>query len=938
MEIEVITKTDLTDVEGLENLVDEIKAKAEEAVELNIEIGQVTSDLEEATAEVERLQTELANIELGVSDADFSEVTSQLDEAESKVEELSSQLDELNSKTVSIDFDTSGFDEAAGKAEETASSMDNITTAMAGIAATAGIEQMVTTADNINNSWNRLELTFANTGVSMDTLKDKSSALSDATGRSGGTIRDYFNQMGIAGVTNTDLLTSSFEALSGKAYQTNQSIEAMESKMQMMAMTGNASGRMLKSLGITADDLAKAMGVSAEEVSEAFKAMTPEERIAAITKAMGDGKEANEMYKNSYQGLKDRADAAMAGLMGAIGQAILPVVIPALQAATNAIKMLTDGFKNLPGPVQAVIGGIGGMIAVITAAVGVLGVIGNVIGGVIGGFRSLKEAAKITGIADKLSPLKTALIDVGKSAKDAALKVVELGKKALIAGANAVKSAAMWAIENGMKIVSAGASYALAAAQTILNAVMSMNPIMLVVIAIAALVAALIWAYNNVDWFREMVDNAWQKLQEFGGYIMGALTGAVQWLGDAFNNAGQTIQSSIQGAVDFVMGALQGLWNYIMTLGGLIPENASITGNGVIDAILKVMAFIATLPAQIGMFLINTIAQALGFGDNFTQTMIQGAADAVSGFLEWIGQLPVQVEENLMAVVNSTVTWLTSLWQSITEITLQIAEALAFPFVNIGMIVYESLMTVWTSITGILAMVWTSILTFGTNLVTTVMNVVTSVITNFMRGLTYIASLPGQIAGYLAQIISRVVSWGASLVSNFLSAASKSASDFASQISQIPSTLASELGSALDKVDEWAATLPAKFWEAGVNAVKNFLSALGIASPGTMQRMLVWEVTEMGKRVPEESRQLLSNVSKLGTDIVDEFGHPTLGVGYDDNINASVLNSLSGSSGNQTINLSVEVGSVDDEKRIDEIVEAVRRELSWNNVTAGRSI
>ena len=218
------------------------------------------------------------------------------------------------------------------------------------------------------------------------------------------------------------------------------------------------------------------------------------------------------------------------------------------------------------------------------------------------------------------------------------------------------------------------------------------------------------------------------------------------------------------------------------------------------------------------------------------------------------------------------------------------------------------------------------------------MNVVTSVITNFMRGLTYIASLPGQIAGYLAQIISRVVSWGASLVSNFLSAASKSASDFASQISQIPSTLASELGSALDKVDEWAATLPAKFWEAGVNAVKNFLSALGIASPGTMQRMLVWEVTEMGKRVPEESRQLLSNVSKLGTDIVDEFGHPTLGVGYDDNINASVLNSLSGSSGNQTINLSVEVGSVDDEKRIDEIVEAVRRELSWNNVTAGRSI
>ena len=33
VEIEVITKTDLSEVEGLENLVDEVKSKAEEAVE-----------------------------------------------------------------------------------------------------------------------------------------------------------------------------------------------------------------------------------------------------------------------------------------------------------------------------------------------------------------------------------------------------------------------------------------------------------------------------------------------------------------------------------------------------------------------------------------------------------------------------------------------------------------------------------------------------------------------------------------------------------------------------------------------------------------------------------------------------------------------------------------------------------------------------------------
>jgi hypothetical protein len=206
------------------------------------------------------------------------------------------------------------------------------------------------------------------------------------------------------------------------------------------------------------------------------------------------------------------------------------------------------------------------------------------------------------------------------------------------------------------------------------------------------------------------------------------------------------------------------------------------------------------------------------------------------------------------------------------------------------------------------------------------------------RGIAYFATIPGLIAGYLSQVISRVVSWGSSLVSNFLSAASRSVSNFGSQIAQIPQRLGAELSSALDRVNEWAATLPAKFWEAGVNAVKNFLSALGIASPGTMQRMLVWEVSEMGKRVPEESRQLLTNVGRLGENIVDEFGEPTLGVKFDDTANASFSNLTDGQTRANVINLNLEIGSVDNEDRIQEIVEAVRRELAWNNLLAGRNV
>lgn len=61
---------------------------------------------------------------------------------------------------------------------------------------------------------------------------------------------------------------------------------------------------------------------------------------------------------------------------------------------------------------------------------------------------------------------------------------------------------------NGVMAVASAATKAWSAAQLVLNAVMSANPIMLVVIAVAALVAAVIWAYNKVAWFRDGVQAA----------------------------------------------------------------------------------------------------------------------------------------------------------------------------------------------------------------------------------------------------------------------------------------------------------------------------------------------------------------------------------------------------------------------------------------------
>ena len=231
-----------------------------------------------------------------------------------------------------------------------------------------------------------------------------------------------------------------------------------------------------------------------------------------------------------------------------------------------------------------------------------------------------------------------------------------MGLGQMATGINAIKDLGFIKWLKDLEIMtklSAAADWLLAGAQAVLYAVMALNPIVLVVLALVALAAALVWAYYNVDWFREAVDNAWASIVQLGQEIYGALAGALEWLSQAFTNAGQSIMTAITNTVNWVITSLQGLWNYIITLGGLIPANVDLTGNQVINTVLRVIAFIATLPVQLAMIFVNIIAQALGFGNNFSQTLINGAIRAVTGFIGRIRDGVSQFASAIQGIPNA---------------------------------------------------------------------------------------------------------------------------------------------------------------------------------------------------------------------------------------------------------------------------------------------
>lgn len=112
----------------------------------------------------------------------------------------------------------------------------------------------------------------------------------------------------------------------------------------------------------------------------------------------------------------------------------------------------------------------------------------------------------------------------------AAMPFVEFAAMTAMAVSGAVKfHASLMAIISAHSIMSVKTAVVTAAtkawtiAQTALNAVMSANPIGLVVIAIGALVAAAVAAYNNFKPFKDCVDSVWAAIKQLAQAVGNAL-------------------------------------------------------------------------------------------------------------------------------------------------------------------------------------------------------------------------------------------------------------------------------------------------------------------------------------------------------------------------------------------------------------------------------
>lgn len=171
-----------------------------------------------------------------------------------------------------------------------------------------------------------------------------------------------------------------------------------------------------------------------------------------------------------------------------------------LRVTDNAGAAATN-FSILGGAVGDVAGGVETFGAK-------LGLSEGAIESITGGSEALSKALMFgAGVAD-IAAVSTELLN-GATLKGTAIKIKDtVVTKAKVAG----------------EVIASGAAKAMAVSQWALNAAMTANPIGLIVLGIAALVAGLVVAYQKSETFRNIVDGAFAAVKVAAAAVVGFFT------------------------------------------------------------------------------------------------------------------------------------------------------------------------------------------------------------------------------------------------------------------------------------------------------------------------------------------------------------------------------------------------------------------------------
>lgn len=333
---------------------------------------------------------------------------------------------------------------------------------------------------------------------------------------------------------------------------------------------------------------------------------------------------------------------------------------------------------------------------------------GGVLEGLVTGFAWLVDGVRlfvsvIGHLIDGVSALCGWLLDLGGATNEANAAAdpfawSNLGKVlGYVLGLFVAWKAALLAVRGVMVAVSA-ATKAWAAVQWVLNAAMSANPIGLVVIAIAGLIAAGAWLVQNWDeiaaWWNDLWGGIAAWTVEKWDAITGTITGAWDSIISGITGFGASILSGLQGVWDTVKNAISAAWEgYVALLtafwGGILSGLLDF-GASVISGLQSVWDTVSGAAGAAWEGITGIISGAwaaiIGGLSGFGASLLSGLTEAWNAVLEFFGGLNLfeSGARLLSTFVDGIKSMASSVVESVAGVFATVREYLPFSDAHVG--------------------------------------------------------------------------------------------------------------------------------------------------------------------------------------------------------------------------------------------------------------
>lgn len=284
-----------------------------------------------------------------------------------------------------------------------------------------------------------------------------------------------------------------------------------------------------------------------------------------------------------------------------------------------------------------------------------------------------------------------------------------------------------------------------------LNTTMLANPIVLIIAAIAALVAAFIYLWNNCDGFRQFWIDLWENVKQVAITVWNAIK-------DFFSAVWEGIKTIFSTVFEVIKTLVTTYFNLYKT----IIETVFNTVKTVITTVWNAIKGIFTT-------VFNVIKTIFTTYFNIYKTIVQTVLNVIKTVITNVWNV---IKTTITTVLNAIKTVFTTIWNAIKTIISAVVSGIKGLITGDFTAVKNSITTIMNTIKSTISTIWKTI----KSTISTVLNAIKSAVSNVFNGivnavksamtnvLNAVKSGFSNVKNHITGLASQAVTWGKDLV------------------------------------------------------------------------------------------------------------------------------------------------------------------------------